>query len=95
MNTLIELRARSGEKEVPVCPFLSTFPCPSLPRPYLSLPLCPPCPPLPLELGPLNSARGMGSPGIFWHLGNESGCDNFNYFPESRVIKFCALQSEQ
>jgi len=98
--TLVVTRARNGEKEVPVCPFLSTFPFPlPFPHPFLSLPLI--CPRLPLEVGPFNSARGMGSTvskcifGIFWRLGNKSGRDNFNDFPGNQVTKFHALQSEQ
>jgi len=48
-HTSVQSRARSGEKEVPVCPFLSTFPFPS-PSPALTFPF--PSPVLPALLSP-------------------------------------------
>ena len=88
----------------PLSPFPSaSFPFPS---PSLLLPLCP----LPLRIWPLKSSQGSavsspsgvrgGAPAAnalqhILHLGNASGRNNFNDFPDNQLTKFRALQNEQ
>jgi len=85
-------------------PSLPLFP--SRPHPSPLLPLSSLiCHRIPLEVDPLNPARGSGKQGPqpqthFWHilcLGNTSGdwTQQFNGFCDNQLTKFCALQCEQ